>query len=75
MGMSQPGNQFPPQPMGGPGRPPPPRPAALGPGAANYMNPNAPQPQLPLTEAPRDPNGRFTDAEIRDAFMSFDLDK
>lgn len=29
----------------------------------------------PAAEAPRDPSGRFTDAEIKDAFLSFDLDK
>jgi len=39
-------------------RPPPGRPGA--PGGA--------------TEAPRDPNGKFTDAEIQEAFKAFDLD-
>lgn len=28
-----------------------------------------------MTEAPRDPNGRFTDEEILEAFRAFDLDK
>jgi Ca2+-binding EF-hand superfamily protein len=43
-------------------------------GAQPALKAPAPPGQLPQQEAPRDPNGRFTPEEIREAFLAFDLD-
>lgn len=56
------------KPSGGPGGAPPPPPGKKGvPGGAGV-------PEKPAYEAPRDPNGKFTDQEIKEAFEAFDLD-
>lgn len=63
------------KPGAGLGAPPPP-PGAPGPPMKGGMGkggggaPGAP----PAYEAPRDPNGKFTDQEIKEAFDAFDLD-
>ena len=47
--------------------------AAAGVGRAPLKAPVRPG-AAPVREAPRDPNGRFTPEEIREAFIAFDLD-
>jgi hypothetical protein len=58
--FSKPGSGAPPPP---PGKPAPPMPGDPVKGAA-----------APGYEPPRDPNGKFTDHEIKEAFEAFDLD-
>jgi serine/threonine-protein phosphatase 2B regulatory subunit len=58
--FSKPGSGAPPPP---PGKPQPPMPGDPVKGAA-----------APGYEPPRDPNGKFTDHEIKEAFEAFDLD-
>jgi serine/threonine-protein phosphatase 2B regulatory subunit len=66
---------------GAPPAPPPPK-APPGKGPAGVRMPGGAPPKGPpggagaeqAPEAPRDPNGKFTDEEIKEAFEAFDLD-